>query len=135
MQYFFNMSVMHVYSAPMQGIPISMVMKFWLQKFSDGDWMMLINIPSHVASRNYARGYFHILLPLQTLSCFNDSKIFFQWDVTALYNAARGLHVDVVKCLVENGAEVNATDVVRIMCTISQMYRLGVVIPCRALTT
>ena len=59
--------------------------------------------------------------------------IVFQCGETALYRAAWRGHVDVVKYLIENGAEVNATDVVRIMCTISQMYRLGVVIPCRAL--
>ena len=46
--------------------------------------------------------------------------------------ASRG-DVDVVKSLVENGAEVNATNWVRMMCTISQLYRVGVVVPSRAL--
>ena len=80
-----------------------------------------------MAFRNYAQGYFHILLPLQTLSCFNNGKIFFQWSKTALHKAAEEGHVDVVKYLVENGADVNATDKVRMMCAISQM-RISVAI-------
>jgi hypothetical protein len=52
---------------------------------------------------------------------FNNGKIFFQFGSTALYKAAEKGHVDVVKYLVENGADVNPTRSVRMMCTISQM--------------